>query len=61
MEKLVAHNDYGQKRFISINSFYSELFHELHHVYQRQYIKNLIYDNPAEMLTYPENPENECN
>jgi len=58
--KLVAHNDYGQKRFISINSFYSELFHELHHVYQRQYIKNLIYDNPAEMLTYPENPENDA-
>ncbi|MDD2552059.1 MAG: hypothetical protein PHQ56_05520 [Dysgonamonadaceae bacterium] len=34
---------------------YAELFHELHHVYQREYIKDLKYDNPAILLTYPEN------
>lgn len=55
---LTAHNDYGQQFYSSINPFYAELFHELHHVYQRNYIKNLKFDNPADLLTYPENERN---
>ena len=52
---LTAHNDYGQPLYSTINQYYAELFHELHHVYQRNYIKNLKYDNIADLLTYPEN------
>jgi hypothetical protein len=55
---LTAHNDYGQQFYSSINQFYAELFHELHHVYQRTYIKELKFDNPADLLTYPEYEKN---
>jgi hypothetical protein len=55
---LTAHNDYGQQQYSSINQFYAELFHELHHVYQRNYVKDLKFDNPADLLTYPENDKN---
>lgn len=55
---LTAHNDYGQQFYSSVNQFYAELFHELHHVYQRNYVKNLKFDNPADLLTYPENYRN---
>jgi len=51
---LTAHNDYGQPLYSTINQYYAELFHELYHVYQRNYIKNLKYDNIADLLTYPE-------
>ncbi len=55
---LTAHNDYGQQFYSSINQFYAELFHELHHVYQRNYVKDLKFDNPADLLTYPEDDRN---
>ncbi len=55
---LTAHNDYGQKFYSSANQFYAELFHELQHLFQRNYIKDLKYDNPADLLTYPENDSN---
>ncbi len=55
---LTAHNDYGQLHYSSVNQFYAELFHELHHVYQRNFIKELKFDNPADLLTYPEDKNN---
>jgi hypothetical protein len=55
---LTAHNDYGQQFYSSINQFYAELFHELHHVYQRNFVKDLKFDNPADLLTYPEDARN---
>jgi hypothetical protein len=57
---LTAHNDYCYKSYASINQFYAELFHELHHVYQRNYIKTLQFDNPADLLTYPEDYRNDA-
>lgn len=57
---LTAHNNYGQPMYVSEHQFYSELFHELHHVYQRTYIKQLKFDNPAELLTYPEDYRNDA-
>lgn len=57
---LTAHNDYSFKSYVSVNQFYAELFHELHHVYQRNYIKNLQFDNPADLLTYPEDYRNDA-
>ncbi len=57
---LTAHNNYGQSFYVSENQFYAELFHELHHVYQRTYIKKLQFDNPAELLTYPEDYRNDA-
>jgi len=57
---LTAHNNYGQPQYISINQFYSEVFHELHHVYQRTVVKTVQFDNPAELLTYPEDYRNDA-
>jgi hypothetical protein len=57
---LTAHNNYAQPMYVSVNQFYAELFHELHHVYQRTAIKGLKFDNPAELLTYPEDPHNDA-
>ena len=57
---LTAHNNYGQPMYVSVNQFYAELFHELHHVYQRTAIKQLKTDNPAELLTYPEDQSNDA-
>lgn len=57
---LTAYNDYSNKSYTTVNQFYSELFHELHHVYQRNYIKNLRFDNPADLLTYPEDYRNDA-
>jgi hypothetical protein len=57
---LTAHNNYGQPQYISINQFYSELFHELHHVYQRTVVKTVQFDNPADLLTYPEDYRNDA-
>lgn len=57
---LTAHNNYGQPFYLSDNQFYSELFHELHHVYQRNHIKHLKFDNPADALSYPEDDTNDA-
>jgi len=57
---LTAQNNYGQSLYVSETQFYSELFHELHHVYQRNYIKNIQFDNPAEILSYPEDYRNDA-
>ncbi|AKD54580.1 hypothetical protein SD10_06305 [Spirosoma radiotolerans] len=57
---LTAHHHYDQSFFISHNQFYAELFHELHHVYQRNHIKTIQFDNPAILLTYPEDHRNDA-
>ncbi len=57
---LTAQNHYDQSFYISETQFYSELFHELHHVFQRNYIKKLQFDNPADILTYPEDYRNDA-
>lgn len=57
---LTAHNNYGQSFYVSDNQFYAELFHELHHVYQRTQVKKLQFDNPADLLTYPEDYRNDA-
>ncbi|MGD9161977.1 MAG: hypothetical protein PVG39_26435 [Desulfobacteraceae bacterium] len=57
---LTAHNDYGNDTCGTVNQFYSELFHELHHIYQLKYVKNLRFDNPAILLTYPEEIRNDA-
>jgi hypothetical protein len=57
---LTAQNNYGQSMYVSETQFYAELFHELHHVYQRNYIKKVQFDNPADILTYPEDYRNDA-
>ena len=56
---LTAIIDYGDPRYSSIEEMYAVLFHELHHAYQRNFIKQITYDNPAILLTYPENYRND--
>jgi hypothetical protein len=58
--KLTAQNNYGQPQYVTTTQFYAELFHELHHVYQRDSIKNLKFDNPADLVVYPENYKNDA-
>ncbi len=57
---LTAHNDYGNEFYGTVNQFYAEMFHELHHIYQLKYVKNLKFDNPADLLTYPEEFKNDA-
>ena len=57
---LTAHNDYGQDFYGTVTQFYSEMFHELHHIYQLNHVKNIKFDNPAILLTYPENFRNDA-
>ncbi len=52
---LTAIVDYGLIHYSCIEEVYADLFHELHHVYQRNFIKQIGFDNPAILLTYPEN------
>ncbi len=56
---LTAIVDYGLNHYSCPEEVYAELFHELHHVYQRTFIKQIKYDNPAHLLTYPENSTND--
>jgi hypothetical protein len=56
---LTAIIDYGQSRYSCTEEVFAELFHELHHVYQRNFIKHIEFDNPAVLLTYPENHIND--
>ena len=57
---LTAIVDYSQPYYSSIGAAYAELFHELHHVYQRTFIKQIKIDNPATLLKYPENYINDA-
>jgi hypothetical protein len=57
---LTAIVDYGLIHYSCIEEVYAELFHELHHVYQRNFINKIGFDNPAILLTYPENYINDA-
>lgn len=57
---LTAIIDYGHIHYSCIEEVYAELFHELHHAYQRNFIKQIKYDKPATLLTYPENDINDA-
>ncbi|MDD2196255.1 MAG: hypothetical protein PHW91_03645 [Bacteroidales bacterium] len=52
---LTAIVDYGHIDYSCTEEVYAVAFHELHHAYQRNFIKHIRYDNPAVLLTYPEN------
>ncbi|MGM0667422.1 MAG: hypothetical protein ACQETA_08885 [Bacteroidota bacterium] len=57
---LSAIADYGHEGHLTRDEVYAVLFHELHHVYQQNYVKHLESDNPATLLVYPENAENDA-
>lgn len=57
---LTAINNYDESRYGDAAEAYAELFHELHHVYQRNFIRHISHDNPAVLLTYPENAKNDA-
>jgi hypothetical protein len=57
---LTAIVDYGQEHYSTPEEMYAELLHEIHHVYQRNKIKTIEYDNPATLLIYPENKHNDA-
>jgi hypothetical protein len=56
---LTAIVDYGRAGYSGKEEVYAVAIHELHHVYQRNYIKQIQFDNPAVLLTYPENNLND--
>lgn len=51
--------DYGSMDIASQAEVYAELFHEMHHVYQSLYLTHLGSDNPAILLSYPEDYVND--
>ncbi len=55
---LTAINYYDRCYLVEL--FYAELFHEMHHVYQRNYMTSFMSDDPALIVTYPENVENDA-
>ena len=57
---LTAIVDYGAEYYLDNEEAFAELFHEMHHVYQQNYLEQFDFDNPATLLTYPENPENDA-
>ena len=57
---LTAIANYGYIHYSCIEEVYAELFHELHHVYQHNFINQIEFDNPAILLTYPEDSENDA-
>ena len=57
---LTAITDYKSSGFQATEDAFSVLFHELHHVYQRLEAKNHAFDNPAVMMLYPEDPQNDA-
>jgi hypothetical protein len=56
---LTAIIDYGN-RYSDKKECFAELFHELHHVYQRNHVEKLQFDNPVTLLTYPEDYQNDA-
>ena len=56
---LTAINSYDLQDY-PLELFYAELFHEMHHVYQRNRMPSFRYDDPALLVTYPEIVENDA-
>jgi len=57
---LCAIVDYGPDFYSNKEEVLAILFHELHHVYQRNYLKQLKSDDPAVLMFYPENDKNDA-
>ena len=57
---LTAIVNYGLEHYSRPEEVYAELFHEVHHVFQRNSIKNIESDNPAILLNYPEDINNDA-
>ncbi len=52
--------DYESGKYLYPDEGISVLYHEMHHVYQRNCLPELEFDDVALMLTYPENPVNDA-
>ncbi len=59
-EILTAIVDYGLDHYSTTDEVFAELFHEMHHVYQRNEITTIAPDNPAILLNYPEDYKNDA-
>lgn len=57
---LTAIIDYGLPNYSSPEEVFAELFHETHHVYQRNSNSDIKPDNPVTLLFYPENYKNDA-
>ena len=57
---LTAIADYGSTQLNHPNEFWALAFHELHHVWQLTGVPELNFDNPALLVTYPENYQNDA-
>jgi len=57
---LTAIIDYTHQNYSSPEEAFAELFHEMHHVYQRNSISGINYDNPVTLMSYPENYKNDA-
>ena len=57
---LTAIDDYGLPKYSSPEEVFAELFHETHHVYQRNSVSGINFDNPTTLLFYPENYKNDA-
>jgi hypothetical protein len=57
---LTAIIDYGLPNYSCPDEVYAELFHEIHHVYQRNRISGINHDNPVTLMSYPENYKNDA-
>ncbi len=57
--ELTAIVDYGSDSYSNREEVFAVLFHELHHVYQRKNIKQIKFDDPAVLMFYPENEQND--
>jgi hypothetical protein len=53
---------YYDSKEVLEDEFFAELFHEMHHVYQFNAMQSVMqrFDNPSQVITYPENPENDA-
>ncbi len=57
---LTAIIDYGLPDYSSPEEVFAELFHETHHVYQRNSVSGINPDNPVTLMYYPENYKNDA-
>ena len=57
---LTAITGYQTSDWLAVEDALSVLFHELHHVYQRLEVKNLAVDNPAILMVYPGDAQNDA-
>jgi len=57
---LTAIIDYSHPNYSTPEEAFAELFHEIHHVYQRNSVSGIKPDNPITLMSYPENYKNDA-